>query len=83
MAVNSLYVALELVDGALVQVAAEERQQVGREEEGLHQGSLGQLLGHLEDGVRPEEENPAQGTVTSNAHTFAYSTFAGKLHSEL
>ena len=48
-----LHVALELVDGALVQVAAEQREEVGGEEQRLHQGALGQLARHLEDGVRP------------------------------
>jgi len=35
-----LHVALELMDGAFVQVPAEQREEVGGEEQGLHQGAL-------------------------------------------
>ena len=36
-----LHVALQLVDGALVQVAAEKGEQVGGQKKRLHQGTLG------------------------------------------
>lgn len=50
---DSLHVAFQLVHSAFVQVAAEEREQVWGQEERLHQWTLGQLTGHLEDAVRP------------------------------
>ena len=41
------------MDGAFVEVAAEQSEEVGGEEQRLHQGAVGQLACHLEDGVRP------------------------------
>lgn len=50
---NLLHVAFELINGAFVQVPAEEREQVWGQEERLHQWTLGQLTCHLEYYVGP------------------------------
>lgn len=52
---DSLHVALQLVNGALVQVTAEQREQVWGQKERLHQWTLGQLTRHLEYCVRPKD----------------------------
>lgn len=51
---DSLHVAFQLMHSALVQIAAEECEQVWGQEERLHQWTLGQLTSHLEDAVGPK-----------------------------
>lgn len=48
-----LHVVLELIDGAFLQVPAEQREEVGVVEQGLHQGAMWQLTCNLEDDVCP------------------------------
>lgn len=51
-----LNVVFQLIHSALVQVTAEESEQVRGQEERLHQGTLGQLSRHLEYCVRPKRQ---------------------------
>lgn len=50
-----LHITFQLVHGALVQVPAEEGEQVRGQEEWLHEGTLRQLSCHLEYSVSPKD----------------------------
>lgn len=51
-----LHVILELLDGAFVQIATEQREQIGGQEEWLDEGRAGQLPCHMENRVSPSRE---------------------------
>lgn len=57
---NLLHVAFQLMHSALVQVTAEESEQVWGHEERLHQWTLGQLSRHLEYCVGPKRQQEHQ-----------------------
>lgn len=51
-----LHVVLELLDGAFVQIATEQREQIGGQEEWLDERRAGQLPCHMENRVSPSRE---------------------------
>lgn len=51
-----LHVVLELLDSAFVQIATEQREQIGGQAEWLDEGRAGQLPRHMENRVRPSKK---------------------------
>lgn len=51
-----LHVVLELLDGAFVQIATEQCEQIGGQAQRLDEGRAGQLPRHVENRVRPSTE---------------------------